>query len=183
MAKHIIIGFDGEDASAESFPVYVGNSGDDAQTAMRTSTAARFKVYSNAVGLRKNNPHRLKPGVHVDDQNIWQKALEKRAGALEAARRAEEALRTAERKAAALKVAEDGALNALQRFEAAEAAHRAAEAELAGKEGDAKVAAEAAAAQAAAVRADAASECKAFADAVARAKAEADAAAKAAKKK
>ena len=58
MSLHIIIGFDSAESSARPFPVYVGRSGVDADSAMRSSTAARFERFSNVTGVRKNNPHR-----------------------------------------------------------------------------------------------------------------------------
>jgi hypothetical protein len=56
MAKHIIIGFTGQEASAKSFPVYVGESGVEAAEAMKASNAVRFEVYTGVRGVRKHNP-------------------------------------------------------------------------------------------------------------------------------
>lgn len=85
MGLHIIIGFAGQESSATAFPVYVGRSGTEAEEAMKTSAAVRFERLSNVTGVRKNNPHRLADGVHVDDENVWDEAKKKRRGAIRAA--------------------------------------------------------------------------------------------------
>lgn len=90
MGLIVIIGFDGPSRSSNAFPVYVGQSGTDAAAAMQTSSAQRFLKLSSPLGINKNNSARDQAGVHVNDQDIWDRAIDKRKGAVEAARKAKE---------------------------------------------------------------------------------------------
>lgn len=55
--RHIVLGLSGPGPAAKCWPVYVGNSGAEAQQAMAASPAPRFEIFSRVVGLRKNNPN------------------------------------------------------------------------------------------------------------------------------
>ncbi len=55
--RHIVLGLSGPGPTAKCWPIYAGNSGAEAQEAMRTSSAPRFEIFSRVVGLRKNNPN------------------------------------------------------------------------------------------------------------------------------
>lgn len=57
MRLFVVIGYPDHRPTAEPFSVYVGCSGADKIHAMNRSTAARFLVLDNPIGIRKNNPH------------------------------------------------------------------------------------------------------------------------------
>lgn len=54
----IVIGFSDQKPTAEPFAVYIGRSGDEKRAAMEASTAVRFLVIDNPMGIRKNNSKR-----------------------------------------------------------------------------------------------------------------------------
>lgn len=53
---HIVVGYPDQTPGSSPFPVYVGQSGDEARAAMAVSTAARFVILANPLGIRKVNP-------------------------------------------------------------------------------------------------------------------------------
>lgn len=53
---HIVVGYPDHAPSSKPFSVYVGQSGDEARAAMAASTAARFVILANPLGIRKVNP-------------------------------------------------------------------------------------------------------------------------------
>ena len=56
MSLHIILGLADQKPTTEPTVVYAGRSGAAARSAMESSTAPRFMIFSNVLGLPKNNP-------------------------------------------------------------------------------------------------------------------------------
>ena len=61
MSLHLVIGFDGPSQEATPSIVYVGRDGNEARAAIQTTTAYRYEMFRNPVGIRKINPNYRPP--------------------------------------------------------------------------------------------------------------------------
>ncbi|HVT74579.1 MAG TPA: hypothetical protein VHD61_15705 [Lacunisphaera sp.] len=55
MSLHIVLGFADQKPTTEPVVVYAGRSGTAARQAMDVSTSPRLMIFSNVVGIPKNN--------------------------------------------------------------------------------------------------------------------------------
>lgn len=59
----VVVGYPDTKPTSEPIAVYVGSSGDGMRSAMAKSSAARFIVLANPLGIRKNNPNAAANGA------------------------------------------------------------------------------------------------------------------------
>jgi hypothetical protein len=71
----VVVGYPDTNPTAQPFPVYVGTNGDEKRAAIAASSAARFLILDNPLGIRKNNAPRPVPATALPEAATSDPAL------------------------------------------------------------------------------------------------------------